>query len=92
MMQRNKCSNETYSKYFYEKMTLLNNCKISGIDAVSCLIEGIDDNVVKTSAKAGNHQRPESLFQYLSTLNDTPGYSGYTHRHSEVKNFQKHKL
>lgn len=83
MMRRNKRTDETYIKYFYEKISLLNNCKISGVDAVSCLIGGID-------AKAG--KSPESLYQYLSTLNDTPGFCGSSHRHSGMKNFQKYKF
>lgn len=54
MMRRRK-----YTKYYYEKCALLNAWKIYGRDAVSCIIAGIDDNVVKTGARAGNHQCPD---------------------------------
>lgn len=89
MMRRKKRPEETFMKYFYEKCALLSLCKITGSDAVSCIIGGIDDVVVKTGAKAGNHQSPESLFTYLSKLNVIPGSfrkqhtpkSAFKHRH-----------
>lgn len=71
MMQRQKRRDESYARYFYEKLSLINACRIIGTDAVSCLIGGIDDVVVKTGARAGNHQTPESLFAYLATISDT---------------------
>lgn len=70
MVNRRKRSDETYSKYYYEKLTLLNQCKITGPEAVSCILGGIDDAVVKASAKAGNFKVPEDLFRYLSSLGD----------------------
>jgi hypothetical protein len=33
---------------------------------------GIDDVIVKTGARAGNHQTPEALYQYLCSLGETP--------------------
>lgn len=47
-------------------MVVLNNCRTAEINAVAYLIEGVDDNIVKS----GNHRSTEPLFQYLSTLND----------------------
>lgn len=72
MMKRRKRFEESYSKYFYEKVALLNRCKITGLEGVSCILGGIDDVVVKASARAGNFQSPEDLFRYLSTLHDLP--------------------
>lgn len=72
MMRRQKTPDESYAKYFYEKAALLTACKIKGTDAVSCLIGGIKNDVVKTGAKAGRHPTPASLFQYLSTLQHQP--------------------
>lgn len=80
MMRRKKQGNEGYPKYFYEKLALLNACKIYGQDAVSCIIGGIDDEIVKPGAKAGNHQTPESLFQYVSTLPNVPTPISFKHR------------
>lgn len=75
MIHRKKRVSESYTKYYYEKMALLNHCKIYGKEAVSCLIGGIEDTVVRYGAKAGSHKNPESLFKYLNSLNDKPkGY------------------
>lgn len=68
MMNRIKQNEETYTKYYYEKIAPLNRCKSYGPDAVSCIIGGINDNVVMTGAKARNHTTPESLYVYLSNL------------------------
>ncbi|KAH1019402.1 hypothetical protein HUJ04_009227 [Dendroctonus ponderosae] len=82
MIKRTKRSDETYCKYYFEKSALLNTCNITGIHAVSCIIGGMFDNVVKTGAKAGNHQTPESLYNYLSSLGNTAApHSGTNHSH-----------
>lgn len=72
MLNRKKRIEETYIKYYYEKVALLNGCKIFGEDAVSCIIGGISDMVVRTGASAGNHKTPESLYIYLSSVNHIP--------------------
>lgn len=72
MMRRRKLPNESYAKYFYEKSALVSACKIYGADAVSCIVGGIDDDMVVTGAKAGGYTTPENLFQYLSTLSNQP--------------------
>lgn len=69
MLQRQKIPGESYAKYYYEKCSLLAKCKITNSDAVSCIIGGINDNMVKTSARASNYQTPELLYNYLSSLN-----------------------
>lgn len=71
MVKRKKKPEESYATYYHEKMALLNACKIYGSDAVSCIIGGIEDYVVKTGAKAGQHSSPESLFKYLSAFNNS---------------------
>ena len=91
MMNRRKRQDETYAKYYYEKMALLNRCKIYGEDAVSCLIGGIYDTVVKTGATAGNHRSPESLYAYLSNLSTLSGISRGDHQQSKqyIRNKQQ---
>lgn len=85
--KRRKQPNETYSNYFYEMSALLNQCKITGPDAVSCIIGGIDDRLVKTTAKGGNHQTPESLLQYINTIADisTPSVEFVRTKHNQKK-------
>lgn len=78
MMNRTKRHDETYCKYYYEKLALLNSCEITGKKAVSCIIGGIFDTIVKTGAKAGNYATPESLYNYLCSI-DAPGPSKKPH-------------
>lgn len=74
MMRRRKRREENYAQYFHEMLSLVSACKITGADAVSCIIGGIDDHVIKAGAKAGKHQTPESLYEYLSTHNELERY------------------
>lgn len=103
MMRRKKMPHETYQKYFYEKLSLLNQCNITGKDAVSCILGDIDDTVVKAAAKAGNYCTPEDLFHYLNTLHDLRPVSNGPkakfvqrpngrNRPSRTENYQKDKL
>lgn len=71
MMARRKKPDEDYITYYYCKLSLLNELDITGHRAVSCIIGDISDIVVKTGAKAGQHQTPESLLQYLSSFGGT---------------------
>ena len=77
MLSRKKQKDESYVAYCHEKLALLNPLKIEGIDAVSCIIGGLNDEVIAVGAKAGNHQTPESLLAYLNTLPqpEVPSYS-----------------
>lgn len=69
MMKRRKGYSETYTRYYFEKLSLINSCgNISGQQAVSCIIHGLPDDHVKTSARAGSYASPEDLFTYLRTL------------------------
>lgn len=68
---------------------MLNRCKIYGADAVSCIIGGIFDRIVKTGATAANHATPESLYTYLANLN-TPGNSRNDIIHRPTSN--KHRM
>lgn len=68
MLNRRKRVEETYTKYYYEKLALLNSCRITGRDAVSCIIGGISEEHITSAANAGNYADPEALFTYLRTL------------------------
>lgn len=68
MMRRTKRNEETYSKYFHDKAALLNACDIDGKRAVDCILGGIQDRVFVAGAKAGKHQTPQSLFEYISSM------------------------
>ncbi|KAJ8909934.1 hypothetical protein NQ315_005653 [Exocentrus adspersus] len=94
MIRRQKRFEESYTKYYYEKTAMLNVCKISGSDAVSCIIGGITDVVVKTGASAGNHATPESLCAYLSTLTETAKKADQSYKFVKkpvLKNFSRNR-
>lgn len=71
MLQRTKSPNETYSRYYYEKMALLNACEITGRKAVSYLIKGIRDVNVQISVRGAKYEKPEALHEHLRTLPDS---------------------
>lgn len=68
--RRRKRSEEGYADYYFDMMALLNTNGVTGANAVSCLIGGIGNEIVKAGAKAGRHQTPESLYEYLCTCSD----------------------
>lgn len=90
MLHRRKRPDETYTRYYYEKVALLNNCKIFGADAVSCIIGGINDIVVKTGASAGDYQTTESLYTYLSTLSNISGTMSVSSKFTPKNQFNRH--
>ncbi|XP_063838166.1 uncharacterized protein LOC135087294 [Ostrinia nubilalis] len=59
---------ESLEEYFYEKMVLLNRCKISGKNATDCILFGIDDRSVRTSAEAAQFTEPDKLLVYLRNV------------------------
>lgn len=77
MMKRKKTSNETYTCYYFEKLSLING-NTHSTKTVACIIHSLQD--VKTSARAGNYAEHEDLFTYLKTLNDTGGSTKDPHR------------
>lgn len=65
MLKRKTKFGEPIENYFYEKLSLINQCDISGKRAVDCLIHGITDRNIKTSALALTCSQPEQLLQFL---------------------------
>ena len=58
MLERKKKDNENYATYYYEKMALIQECQITGENAVSCIIDGILEPIVKAGAKSGRYMAP----------------------------------
>lgn len=52
MLRRKTKFGEPVENYYYEKLALLNQCDINGKRAVDCIIHGITDRMVKSSALA----------------------------------------
>lgn len=68
LVNRSKQTNESWIQYYFSKMDLIQACKITDRDAVSCLIDGMNDRTLQNGAKAGRYENPEALFtEYLST-------------------------
>lgn len=65
MLRRKSRFNEPIENYFYEKLALLNQCEIMGKRAVDCIIHGLSDKTVKSSALALRCSEPDQLLQFL---------------------------
>lgn len=74
MLNRRKQVDETYMNYYYDKLSLLHLCKITGKDAVSCIIGGISEAHISAAAIARNYANPESLLAFLVTSDDATKY------------------
>ncbi|XP_075161385.1 uncharacterized protein LOC142234183 [Haematobia irritans] len=71
-VNRVKQPDETMANYYFEKKMLADVCKISGSDAVSCIIDGLPKGSLQIGARAGRFVSPEDLFgHYLSTFPST---------------------
>lgn len=92
MLKRKKRVEESYATYYFEKMALINGCKIKGVDAVSCLIGGLTEIHVKTAARAGKYGTPEELYSYLRTITDPsqPSSSGLKRSSSKIQSQGHH--
>ncbi|XP_072940615.1 uncharacterized protein [Epargyreus clarus] len=56
---------DSLEEYFYQKMVLLNRCNITGKGAIDCVLFGIEDRSVRTSAEAAQFTEPDKLLVYL---------------------------
>lgn len=57
--------NEPIENYFYEKLSFLNRCDISGKRAVDCIIHGLTDKTIKSSALSLRCSEPDQLLQFF---------------------------
>lgn len=67
MLNRTSRSDESLREYFYDKLSLLNRCEITGKKAVDCVIYGISDRAIRNGAQALNSSEPEDLLNFLSS-------------------------
>lgn len=65
MLKRKSRYNERIETYFYEKLALVNRCDISGKRAVDCIVHGISDKTMRSSAIAVRCTHPDNLLQFL---------------------------
>lgn len=70
MLRRKSRYNEPIENYFYEKLALINQCEITGKRAVDCIIHGLSDKTIKSSALALRCTEPDQLLQFLLSNKD----------------------
>lgn len=75
MLARRSRRNETLEEYYYDKMTLVNRCELTGKRAVDCVSHGIYDYNVRMNVQGGDFKEPEEVLKYLRSIthktNDT---------------------
>lgn len=77
MLRRKSTYNEPIENYYYEKLALINQCEITGKHAVDCVIHGLSDRTVKSSALALRCSEPEQLLQFLLSNKERPYQSNF---------------
>lgn len=70
MIRRKSKFSEPLEVYYYEKLALLNRCDIEGKRAVECIIHGLSDKTMKSSANALRCTQPDQLLQFLMSNKD----------------------
>ncbi|KAL1517971.1 hypothetical protein ABEB36_001665 [Hypothenemus hampei] len=67
LVSKEKVIEETINQYFFSKLYLCEACKITGENAVSCIIDGLNNPFVKLEIKTLKFLTPEALYaEYLS--------------------------
>lgn len=72
MLNRTSHNGESLREYFYDKLSLLNRCEITGKKAVDCVIYGISDRAIRNGAQTLNSSEPEDLLSFLSSQRTQP--------------------
>lgn len=62
LVNRLKKPEETITQYYFSKMYLLEACKITGANAVSVLIDGLNEPYWQKDARIRNFQNPEVFY------------------------------
>lgn len=69
LINRYKKPEETITQYYFSKMYLLEACRITGANAVSVLVDGLNDSYWQKNARTHNFQTPEVFYtEFLSKL------------------------
>lgn len=87
MIKRKSRYNESIEVYYYEKLSLVNQCDIVGTRAVECIIHGITDKILKSGALALRCTHPDQILEYLISSNRDYNQSGPDRFHARSRNF-----
>lgn len=89
LVSRDKVPEETLTQYYFSKLYLCEACKITGENAVSCLIDGLNNPFMKQDIKAQNFLTPEALYsEYLSKCPENEPAIRMTRREVVMPEFQ----
>lgn len=70
MLSKQQGDGESLMQYYFSKLSLLQRCGISEENAVSCLIDGLNDTFLKRTAEAASHKSPEALLAFLKICHE----------------------
>lgn len=56
---------DSLEDYYYEKLSLINRCSITGKRAVECILHGVDDRSIRLGAEAAQFEDPNRLLSYF---------------------------
>lgn len=70
MLDRKSRHEESLEEYYHDKMALVNRCRLTGRDAVDCIVHGIYDHNVRLNAQGSNFQRPQDLLKFLRNVSN----------------------
>lgn len=59
---------ESLEHYYYTKINLINRCRLTGRQAVDCVLHGVDDRAVRVGAQAAQFSEPEQVLKYFRTV------------------------
>lgn len=65
MLSRTSRNDESLREYYYDKLSLLNRCEISGKKAVDCIVHGLSEGSIKSGAQTLDCREPEGLLNFL---------------------------
>ncbi|CAG9132461.1 unnamed protein product [Plutella xylostella] len=83
MTKRKYRIGESVENYYYEKMSLLNQCQITGRHAVDCIVYGLTDRTLRTTAQSLRCKEPEELLEFLTSSKEF--YTSYKQTDSRNK-------
>lgn len=84
MLRRKSKYQEPIEVYYYEKLALLNQCDIVGKRAVDCIIHGLSDRTMKSSALTLRCSQPDELLQFLMSNKELT--NSFDRSNTNVKN------
>lgn len=85
MLARRKTGDETMLQYYFSKLSLLQQCHIDGEDAVSCIIDGLDDEMLKRTTEAAGHRTTDELLAFLKNCHQNRRESKHSNNRTAGK-------